>query len=97
MPKAEVNLSVFPEQIQLQTARDYQSFIAVVRRTDDVTLDVTETAVWKLADEKFAKIEGNRVLSRGRRRDGTDLRLRIDTDSRSRDGQSQRGKAADQF
>ncbi len=60
--KPPLNLSVFPEQIQLDTARDYQAFIAVVRRPDDVTLDVTETAHWKLADEKFAKIEGNKVV-----------------------------------
>ena len=57
--KFAVNLSVFPDQIQLDTARDYQSFIAVARRPDDITLDVTETASWKLAEEKFARIEGN--------------------------------------
>ena len=60
--KLAVNLSVFPQQIQLDTARDYQSFIAVVRRPDDITLDVTDTASWKLADEKLAKIEGNKVV-----------------------------------
>ena len=53
---------MFPEQIQLDTARDYQSFIALVRRTDDVTLDVTETATWELSNNKFAKIEGNKVV-----------------------------------
>ncbi len=57
-----VNLSVFPGQIQLATSRDYQSVVAVVRRSDDVTLDVTDSAIWKLADERFAKLEGNRVL-----------------------------------
>jgi hypothetical protein len=60
--KLGVNLSVYPNQIQLDTARDYQSFIAVVRRADDITLDVTDTAAWKLADEKFARIEGNKVV-----------------------------------
>ena len=60
--KLSVNLSVYPNQIQLDTARDYQSFIAVVRRADDITLDVTDTAAWKLADEKFARIEGNKVV-----------------------------------
>lgn len=58
---AKVNLSVFPEQISLDTARDYQNFIAVVRRDDDVTLDVTETAKWSLADPKFAKLEGTKL------------------------------------
>lgn len=57
-----VNLTVFPDQIQLATSRDYQSFIAVIRRSDDVTLDVTDTATWKLADETFAKLDGNRVV-----------------------------------
>ncbi len=56
------DLSVFPDLIQLQTSRDYQSFIAVVRRDDDVTLDVTAASNWKLADETFARIEGNRVV-----------------------------------
>jgi hypothetical protein len=60
--KNRVNLSVYPEQIQLDTARDHQSFLAVVRRSDDITLDVTDTATWKLVDDKFAKIEGNKLL-----------------------------------
>ncbi|MCG8649190.1 MAG: hypothetical protein MI861_05120 [Pirellulales bacterium] len=42
--KVKYDLSVFPPQIQLDTARDYQSFIAVVRRSDDVTHDVTAEA-----------------------------------------------------
>ncbi|MGI9471818.1 MAG: cell surface protein, partial [Rubripirellula sp.] len=60
--RTKVNLAVFPETIQLDTARDYQSFIAVVRRPDDVTLEVTETAAWKLTNEKFARIEGNKLV-----------------------------------
>jgi hypothetical protein len=60
--KSRVNLSVYPAQIQLDTARDHQSFLAVVRRSDDITLDVTDTATWKLVDDKFAKIEGNKLL-----------------------------------
>lgn len=60
--KPEIDLSVYPESIDLSTDRDYQSFIAVVHREDDVTLDVTEKATWKLADEKLARIEGNQVF-----------------------------------
>ena len=56
------NLSVFPPQIDLSTTRDYQSFVAVIRRPDDITLDVTAAATWKLADESFAKLEGNRIV-----------------------------------
>ena len=59
---AKVNLSAYPEQISLDTARDYQNFIAVVRRDDDVTIDVTETAKWSLADEKIAKFDGTKLL-----------------------------------
>lgn len=55
-------LSVYPEEIRLDTARDYQSFIAIVRRADDVTLDVTDSVRWSLADGEFAKIDGNRLL-----------------------------------
>jgi Protein of unknown function (DUF1549)/Protein of unknown function (DUF1553) len=61
-PQSPVNLAVYPAEIQLDTARDYQSLVAVVRRADDVTLDVTDTASWKLADEQFAKLVGNQVL-----------------------------------
>ncbi len=55
-------MAVYPQQIQLDTARDYQNFIAVVTRDDDVTLDVTETVSWKVADEKFAKLDGTKVV-----------------------------------
>ena len=59
---AGLELSVFPATIDLTTSRDYQSFIATVRRPDDVTLDVTETATWTLANEQFGRIEGNQVF-----------------------------------
>ena len=61
-PKSNLTLSVYPEQIQLDTARDFQNFLAMVRRDDDVTLDVTDTVTWKVADEKFAKLDGNKVV-----------------------------------
>ena len=54
--KPKLDLSVYPESIDLSTARDYQSFIAVVHRDDDVTLDVTDKASWKLADDQLARI-----------------------------------------
>ena len=59
---AGLTLSVFPDAIQLDTNRDFQNVIAVVRRDDDVTVDVTGQATWKLADEKFAKFDGQKVL-----------------------------------
>ena len=60
--KTKVNLAVFPKSIQLDTARDHQSFVATMQRPDGVTLDVTETAKWTLADPKFAKLDANRII-----------------------------------
>ena len=57
-----LQLSAFPESIDLTTSRDYQSFIALVKRPDDVTLDVTDKANWTLANEQFGRIEGNQLL-----------------------------------
>ena len=60
--KTKANLAVFPESIQLDTARDYQSFVATAQRPDGVTLDVTATAKWKIADPNVAKIEATRIV-----------------------------------
>lgn len=60
--KAKVILAVFPEAIQLDTARDYQSFVATTQRADGITQDVTATAKWNIADPTIAKIEANRVV-----------------------------------
>ena len=55
-------LSVYPEKIRLDTARDYQSFVAVVRRDDGVTLDVTDSVRWTVSDDNVVRIEDNRLL-----------------------------------
>ena len=57
-----LNMAVYPQEIKLDTARDYQSFIAVVTRQDDVTQDVTQDVAWKIADENIAKIQGDRIV-----------------------------------
>ena len=62
LAKAAGVLSVYPEAIRLDTARDYQSFVAIVKRKDDVTLDVTDSAKWTVADPNVAKIDGNRLM-----------------------------------
>lgn len=59
--RSTVELTVYPPSIDLSTSRDYQSFIAVVRRDDGVTHDVTEAANWKVADETLGRIEGNQL------------------------------------
>ena len=60
--KSEPTCRSFRSRFSSTRLATYQSFIAVVQRPDDVTLDVTDTAAWKLADEKVAKIDGNRVV-----------------------------------
>ncbi len=55
-------VAVYPPNIQLNSARDFQSFVAVMTRPDGVTLDVTEAATWTLAAEGLAKREGNQLL-----------------------------------
>lgn len=62
------SLAVYPEQVSLNSDRDYQSFIAVVSRPDGVTEDVTEKAVWAVAEPAIVVIEGNSLkpLSNGK-------------------------------
>jgi hypothetical protein len=43
-----IGLSVFPPKVQLDSASDFQSVIAVVRREDGVTQDVTTAAQWEI-------------------------------------------------
>jgi hypothetical protein len=55
-------LAIYPPRIQLESARDYQSFISTIRRPDGVTLDTTDQGSWELSDPAIARIEGNRLL-----------------------------------
>ena len=50
-------IDVYPPDINLNTKLDFQRFIVVATRDDDVTLDVTGDAVAKLADGTFARVE----------------------------------------
>lgn len=54
---APAEIVVYPPSIQLNSAVDFQSYIAIVRREDGVTVDATDTAAWAVADEKIARIE----------------------------------------
>ncbi len=54
-------LTIFPTDIQLKTAQDFQNVIAVARRGDGVTLDVTEQVAWVLENPQTVKIEGSRL------------------------------------
>ncbi|KLU03952.1 Translation initiation factor 2 [Rhodopirellula islandica] len=57
LPK--VDLAVYPPEISLTTAGDFQSFVAVMRREDGVTEDITDKVRWTLGDDKLAKIDGH--------------------------------------
>jgi hypothetical protein len=58
----DFELTVYPPAIELSSARDYQSFLAVARRADDVTQDVTNEAAWTLTSSEFARIEGTQLV-----------------------------------
>nr|WP_148080658.1 DUF1549 and DUF1553 domain-containing protein [Roseimaritima ulvae] len=61
-PSEPPQVAVYPPSIQLGSARDFQSFVAVMSRPDGVTLDVTEQTTWTLAKEGLVKREGNQLL-----------------------------------
>src|SRR6056297_625883 len=61
-PAEALSIAAYPPSIQLNSARDFQSFVAVLTRDDGVTLDVTEQIEWKLAAEGLAKLEGNQLF-----------------------------------
>jgi len=52
-------LDLYPPDVQLTTARDRQSFIAVATRADGVTQDVTAAVKVTLADPALAKLDGH--------------------------------------
>ena len=52
------DLKVYPTEIQLNSARDFQGFVSLVVRDDGITSDATERTQWSIADPTKAKIEG---------------------------------------
>ncbi|MCC9658063.1 DUF1549 and DUF1553 domain-containing protein [Rhodopirellula halodulae] len=57
LPK--IDLAIYPPEISLTTAADFQSFVAVLRRDDGVTEDITEQVRWSVVNDKLAKIDGH--------------------------------------
>jgi hypothetical protein len=55
------SLAVYPTEIQLRTAADYQNVVAVAQRADGVTLDVTDQVEWKLVDPGLVELSGGRL------------------------------------
>ncbi len=58
-PLKKIQLDVYPETISLNSGADFQSFVAVFRRDDGVTLDVTDRVRWSIRNEALAKIDGH--------------------------------------
>ncbi|MCM2370896.1 DUF1549 and DUF1553 domain-containing protein [Aporhodopirellula aestuarii] len=58
-PRKKIQLDVYPETISLNSGSDFQSFVAVLRRDDGVTLDVTDRVRWTVENESLAKIDGH--------------------------------------
>jgi hypothetical protein len=50
---------VYPAEINLETARDNQTFVVQVTQPDGVTRDITAETQVSLADPAFARLEGN--------------------------------------
>ncbi len=52
-----VSLKVYPPEVKLHTAADYQNIIAVAKRADGVTLDVTDTVTWTVENNELVTLE----------------------------------------
>jgi len=55
-PPVVPEFEVYPPSIRLDSARDSQSFIAVMTRDDGVTLDISQRVVWSLSDPSVATV-----------------------------------------
>lgn len=56
------NVAVYPPEIKLGSARDYQTFVAVILHDDGITADASERVEWSIADAKIAKLDGFKLL-----------------------------------
>ncbi|WP_442510233.1 DUF1549 and DUF1553 domain-containing protein [Novipirellula sp. SH528] len=52
------DIAVYPSEIKLGSARDFQSFVAVLRRDDGITEDASERMEWSIADESKVRRDG---------------------------------------
>lgn len=50
------DISVYPPQISLNSDRDFQNFIAVMRRADGVTVDISNDVDWSVTDKSLVEI-----------------------------------------
>ena len=56
------DLAVYPPQIKLGSARDFQSFVAVIRRDDGITEDASDRVTWSITDGSKVKRDGFKLL-----------------------------------
>ena len=56
------SMAVYPDKLVLESARDFQSFIAIATFDDDVTQDVSSKATVTLADPSLAKLDGQKLF-----------------------------------
>lgn len=50
--------AVYPPEIQLDSARDFQSFVAVLTRPDGVTVDISDQVQWTIVGDEVARLDG---------------------------------------
>ena len=56
------DIAVYPSEIKLGSSRDYQTFVAVIRRDDGITADASERVTWSIADAAVAKLDGYKLF-----------------------------------
>src|SRR6056297_2974799 len=59
-PGNAAKIAAYPPAVQLDSARDYQQLIAILTRTDGITVDVTGDVSWQIEDESVAKLDRTR-------------------------------------
>ncbi|OUT58327.1 MAG: cell surface protein [Rhodopirellula sp. TMED11] len=57
-PATENQLAVYPPEIKLNSARDFQSFVAVIQRPDGITEDASSRVKWSVGDASKVKLDG---------------------------------------
>ncbi|MCO8125287.1 DUF1549 and DUF1553 domain-containing protein [Stieleria sp. TO1_6] len=61
-PPRKPDFAVYPPEIKLNSARDFQSFVAVLRREDGITEDASDRVIWKIADPTKVKRDNFQLL-----------------------------------
>ncbi|GIW95981.1 MAG: surface protein [Pirellulaceae bacterium] len=57
--QAPAELRVYPPDVELSTARDFQSLVVQAQYANGLTYDVTDQAQFQIGDPKLVRLEGN--------------------------------------